>query len=286
MQEIAPHVFIETEYAGVTLGAVGWSNGLLMVDSPFRPDDTRNWRATLQTMRGGLDRLLVTLDAHVDRTLGSRAMECTVISHEQTSLVFRNRPLTFKPQSTETGAEWEMFGSPGSVRWAPPDITFTHEMEIHGEELTIQLQYRPGTATGSIWVVIPEQKVIFLGDAVAPEQPPFLAAADLPVWIDHLNNLLQPEYRDYLLVSGRGGLVVQAHIRDQLRFLEQVHSKLEALAVNSTPAEATASLVPELLAGFKVAPERQAQYKQRLKWGLRQYYLRHFFPTSPDIVDD
>jgi hypothetical protein len=106
MQEIAPHIYIETDYAGVTLGAVNWQHGLLLVDSPFRLDDTRNWRASLQNLRGGLDRMLVTLDAQVDRTLGSRAMECTIISHEQTAEVFRNRPLTFKPQSSETGAEW------------------------------------------------------------------------------------------------------------------------------------------------------------------------------------
>lgn len=286
MQEIAPHIYIETDYAGVTLGAVNWQHGLLLVDSPFRLDDTRNWRASLQNLRGGLDRMLVTLDAQVDRTLGSRAMECTIISHEQTAEVFRNRPLTFKPQSSETGAEWELFGSPGSVRWAPPEMTFTDELLIHGGEIDIQFEYHPGSAIGSIWIVLPAQRIIFLGDAVVPDQPPFLASADLPQWMENLQSLQQAQYRDWWLVSGRGGLVTPAQVRQQLRFLDLVHNKLEAMAVNSIPADATVNLVADLLAHYKIPQERQAQFKQRLKWGLRQYYLRHYFPTSLEIVDD
>ncbi|MEK7259881.1 MAG: quinolinate synthase NadA, partial [Pseudomonadota bacterium] len=46
-------------------------------------------------------------DAHPDRTLGVRAMDCTVIAHEKTAQAFRNRPNTFKAQGDETGSNWE-----------------------------------------------------------------------------------------------------------------------------------------------------------------------------------
>ena len=41
MQEISPKVFIETSYPGVTLGAIDWTHGLILVDAPFRPEDIR-----------------------------------------------------------------------------------------------------------------------------------------------------------------------------------------------------------------------------------------------------
>ena len=47
MQELAPHIFIETAYPGVTLGAINFPHGLIMIDAPLRPDDIRLWRATL-----------------------------------------------------------------------------------------------------------------------------------------------------------------------------------------------------------------------------------------------
>jgi 3-hydroxyisobutyrate dehydrogenase-like beta-hydroxyacid dehydrogenase len=83
MQEIAAHVFIETAYPGVTLAALNTPHGLILVDAPLRGEDTRSWRATLLNMGGGVERLLVNLDAHFDRTLGARAMDCTVVAHEK-----------------------------------------------------------------------------------------------------------------------------------------------------------------------------------------------------------
>ena len=77
MQELAHHVYIETGYAGVTLGAINWSHGLVLIDAPFRAEDARSWRSALLNLGGGVDRLLVNLDAHFDRTLGVRAMDCT-----------------------------------------------------------------------------------------------------------------------------------------------------------------------------------------------------------------
>ena len=131
MQELAQHVYIETAYAGVTLGAINWSHGLILIDCPFRAEDVRSWRSALLNLGGGVDRLLINLDAHLDRTLGTRSMDCTVLGHDKMAGVFRNRPVTFKAQGSETGAEWELYNGLGSIRWAPPEITFTDQMVIH-----------------------------------------------------------------------------------------------------------------------------------------------------------
>ena len=184
MQEIAANIFIETSYPGVTLGAVCMPHGLVLMDAPFRAEDARSWRSALVNLGGGVDRLLVNLDAHFDRTLGTRGMDCTVVAHEKVAQVFRNRPVTFKTQGSETGSEWEQYNGLGSIRWAPPEITFTESMNIHWEDQPLCLVSRPGPAAGAIWAELPEQKVLFLGDAIVKDQPPYLAWADLPAWIE------------------------------------------------------------------------------------------------------
>jgi glyoxylase-like metal-dependent hydrolase (beta-lactamase superfamily II) len=285
MQELANHIYIETAYAGVTLGAINWSHGLILIDAPFRAEDARSWRSALMNLGGGVDRLLVNLDAHFDRTLGVRAMDCMVVGHEKVAEVFRNRPVTFKTQGTETGAEWELHNGLGSTRWVSPEITFTDRLQIYWNETPLILEHHPGPASGAIWAVLPEQRIAFVGDALLPEQPPFLISAHLPSWIETLRPLLTPAYHDYLLVSGRDGLIAHQQVRRQIAYLEKVHQMLEMLARQNAPASETEQLVPTLLESFDIPPQRELQYQQRLRFGLYHYYIRHYVPMEEEVAE-
>ncbi len=285
MQELAHHVYIETGYAGVTLGAINWLHGLVLLDAPFRAEDARSWRSALLNLGGGVDRLLVNLDAHFDRTLGVRAMDCTVVGHEKMAEVFRNRPISFKTQGNETGAEWELYNGLGSIRWVPPEITFNESMMIHWDENPLLLESHPGPSTGAVWAVLPEQRIAFVGDALVPDQPPFLTSANLPVWINTLKPLLTSAYQDYLLISGRNGPVAHQQVRKQITYLEKMHQMLEKLASQKAPASETEHLVPALLKDFEIPPQRELQYRQRLHYGLYNYYIRHYQPTENEITE-
>lgn len=285
MQELAHHIYIETSYAGVTLGAINWSHGLILIDAPFRPEDARSWRSALLNLGGGVDRLLINLDAHFDRTLGVRAMDCTVVSHEKMAEIFRNRPVTFKTQGTETGAEWELYNGLGSIRWVPPEITFTEQLMIHWDEAPLLLESHAGPSTGAIWAILPEQHIAFVGDALVPDQPPFLASADLPAWINALKPLLTPEWQDYLLISGRNGPVAHQQIYRQINFLEKVEHLLAQMARQKAPASETEQLVSGLLGDFDIPPQREQPYRHRLQYGLSHYYIRHYQPTEEEIPE-
>jgi cyclase len=285
MQELSNHVYIETGYAGVTLGAINWPHGLILIDAPFRVEDARSWRSMLLNLSGGVDRIMVNMDAHLDRTLGARAMDSTIVAHEKMVDVFRNRPVTFKAQGNETGAEWELHNGLGSIRWAAPEITFSDRLYIHWDTNPLLLEYHPGPATSAIWAILPEDKIAFLGDAVMPNQPPYLASADIPTWLSALELLLAPEYRDYLLISGRGGLIAQQQIRDQINFLVEVNNQIKKLSERSASPEETFGLVPALVKWFRHGNMPESQFEQRLKYGLKQYYIRHFRPNSESIEE-
>jgi glyoxylase-like metal-dependent hydrolase (beta-lactamase superfamily II) len=283
MQEIFSNVYIESSYAGVTLGAITCSHGLILVDSPFRPEDARSWRSVLLNLGGGVDRLLVNLDPHLDRTLGVRAMECTVVGHEKMAEVFRNRPVTFKAQPAETGAEWELHNNLGSVRWLPPEITFTDQFFIHWDGSPVVLEHKPGPNIGSIWLRMPEEKIAFIGDTVVVNQPPFLGSANLPVWIQRLKELLSPEFQDYILISGRGGILRSEDVHHQLHLIEGLHAQLENLAHRSALPSEVERLAPEIMRQYSVSLEFRILYENRLRYGLQHYYLRHYRPA--DLVE-
>jgi glyoxylase-like metal-dependent hydrolase (beta-lactamase superfamily II) len=242
----------------------------------------RSWRSALLNLGGGVDRILISLDGHYDRTLGARLLDCTVIGHEKLLQDFRNRPVNFKTQGTETGSEWELHNGLGTIRWAPPEITFSHNLNLNWNDSPLVLESRPGPAVGAIWAAVPGQKVVFVGDAVVPGQPPFLASCDLPAWVESLDVLLGSDYRDFLVVSGRGGLVPVEQIRRQRQYLLDLDEAVEELAKRKALPEQTEGLVARFLKEFDLSGGREAIYAQRLRWGLMKYYTRHFHPSAAD----
>ncbi len=280
MEEIAGNVFIETQYSGVTLGAVLWSQGTIFIDAPMRMEDIRSWRSAFVHPNSTSERYLINLDAHLDRTVGARSMECTVVSHEKVASVFRNRPITFKIQSTEMGAVSELLDSMGSIRWAPPDITFTDNLIFSDEASSIHLELHPGPSAGSIQAVLPGEGVVFIGDAVMVHQPPFLANADILQWLATLNQLLEPTFQNYKIVSGRNGLITREHIEKQIQWLEMIKQKLDDLAAGEGTAADTEKMIPLLLREYNQNLPELPMYKRRLKYGLNQYFSRNYSCTS------
>lgn len=287
MDSIAKNVYIEEQYPGVTLGLIVQSRGLIQIDAPPAPEDGRAWRASLMGMGNGHERLLINLDSHPDRTLGVRAMDCTIIAHERTAFAFQNRPNTFKAQGDETGANWEAIPGLGSVRWAPPEISFVSKMSLHWSDTPVILESHPGPTAGAIWVVLPEEKVVFIGDAVMKGEPPFLAHADIPSWLETLDYLQGGDFKGYTVISGRSGSVSPQAIRSQAELLKKIHTKIETLGKKKSVATTiTDKLADTVLKQIKSPVAKQQQYLQRLRFGLRNYYARHYVPSSRNVVDE
>ena len=285
MESIGQNVYIEDKYLGVTLGVISQPRGLVLIDAPPSPEDSRMWRASLMGMGNGPERLLVNLDSHPDRTLGARAMDCTVIAHEKTAFAFRNRPNTFKAQGDETGANWEAIPGLGSVRWAPPEISFTHQLSLRWGETPILLESHPGPTRGAVWAILPAQKIVFVGDAVLKGQPPFLAHADLPAWIEALG-VLQSEYKGFTVVSGRGGVVTSQIVKHQADVLKRMRDKLDKLGKKRSAVASADKLAEQMLKDFKAPAARQKQYTQRLRYGIHHYYVRHYQSSSRHVLDE
>ena len=287
MDAIAKTVYIEERFPGVTLGVIVQSRGLIQIDAPPSPEDGRAWRAALMGMGNGHERVLINLDSHPDRTLGVRAMDCTVIAHEKTARAFQNRPNTFKAQGDETGANWESIPGLGSVRWAPPEISFVSRMSLYWSDTPVILESHPGPTDGAIWVILPEEKVVFIGDTVIKGQPPFLAHADIPLWLESLEYLQSPDFKGFTVIGGRDGSISSQAIRSQVDSLKKIHTKIEKVgAKRSVAANATDKLADQILKDYKSPVAKQKQFSQRLRFGLRNYHARHYASASRSIVDE
>jgi len=286
MQNISEGIYFEDSYLGVTLGALILSHGVIMIDAPLRSEDSRSWRSTLINQRGGPNRLLVYMDDHPDRTLGARAMECTITAHDHTAETFRNRSTIFKGHSFDSGSVWETYSDAIGLRWSIPDITFTEKFRIHWDDKIVILQHKPGVTPGSIWVEIPDAKIVFIGDTVPLEQPPFLDRADIDQWLENLDDLSK-SYRKYIIVSGRGGVVERDHIRHLQRNLRKLKKGMEKLGEAGALPEETETLIPAILSTYTIPRNLESLYEDRLRHGVYQHYIRSYSADhSMDSLSD
>jgi len=284
MQEIAPNIFLLNDYRGVTPGIIVRKEGTLLIDSPPCPQDSRLWRARCRNINEGINTLLVYLDAHADRTLGARMLEVPVLAHEHTVQVFRNRAAIFRVQGASRGEAWERCAQIANMRWAPPQMGITHRLEIYWEEEPVIIEHHPGPHPGALWVTAPDQKVVFVGDTVTFHQPPFLAHADLPAWIAAIELLLSSEYRDFLIVSGRDGLVPTEALRHMLKFLKKAHKALENIAQKGGTPEDAAALAPKMLKMWDfdstAEPDLTDFYLARLHQGFQRYFATQYASSA------
>lgn len=289
MEQIEHGTFYENGYLGVTVGALVHPQGVVLIDAPLRPEDTRSWRSAVIGTRNIPTRLLVSLDAHPDRTLGTRALEGTIIAHQKAAQVFRNRPTIFKGQTIETGAAWETFSDAIGMRWAAPDITFTERMSLHLGGAEILLEAHAGPTPGSIWVIVPSARVLFVGDLLTIDQPPFLGQADLPQWIGSLELLIR-EYPRYRIIAGRGGLGGLDDARRLRKMLSDLLQRMEKLAAKNASPESTRDLVPGLLKAYTFPARLTDLYTTRLQYGLHQCFARRYRPATvvgqPEIEEE
>ena len=276
MQEICKNVYIDTSYEGVTLCALRWPHGMILIDSPFRPEDTRSWRSSLMNMGGG-NHLVITMDCQYDRVIGLKAMESIVVAHDEVSHMLQSRPATFKTIPSDMGCEWERYENLGNVRWCIPEITFSDEFSLLWDGNPINLISRPGCAEGAIWVELPEEKIIFVGDCVVAHQPPFFETANIPVWIQNLKELLSPIYQEYTVIGGRNGVLHYSDIEKQLQFLDTVYHQITHLANTKGNLNQINKIAANLVEEFPTLDQyRKTIYHNRLSYGLTEYFQARY----------
>ncbi len=274
MEEIAPGIFLLNDYRGIVPGLIARPEGSILVDSPPCPQDSRLWRARCRNLGHDLNALLVYLDAHADRTLGARMLEVPVLAHEHTVHVFRGRAAIFRVQGESRGEAWERCAQISNMRWAQPQMGISHRLEIHWGDKPVIIEHHPGPHEGALWVLAPTEQVIFVGDTVTVHQPPFLAHADLEAWLDALDLLLAADYRDFLIVSSRDGLVPESALHRMREFLLLTQEKTRHLSAQDMTPQAIKRLAAELLAFWSVESEEsdlQDFYLARLRHGLSRY---------------
>jgi glyoxylase-like metal-dependent hydrolase (beta-lactamase superfamily II) len=272
MQRLAKDIYVETNFPGVTVGAVITPAGPVCIDTPTHPADARRWRLKLAQLSDRPVQYIINLDHHRDRVLGNAVFEAPVIAHDAAAERLQQLPETFKAGGGEAGADADLAAEVAGVRLVTPSLTFSGRMRLALDGPEIHLVARPGQSPAGIWVELPKEQIVFAGDSLALGAPPPLAEANLDVWLDHLAELRKKRYPANVIVPGRGGVTHKTGVKTMESFLRLVRRKLEALARAKKPRADAGALAESLVREFSVPASLREHYTRRLRSGLEALY--------------
>ncbi len=278
MRRLATKIFIEHAYDGLYIGGVAGEKSVLLIDSPLRTEDARDW-LNLISAEYGEPRYMVLLDQHPDRVLGARGLEIHRVAHEKTRQVMSGWPDSFKGGANPIGSEADRIKRITGVTRAVPEISFADEMMIYLGDRRVILRHQPGPTAGAAWVVLPEDKTLFIGDAVTVAEPPYLGEAEIEDWLALLDELRSPQHESYRLISSRDGLVDREAVNKMARFLRKIPFRIERMESRVDPLAAATTIAEELLEDFNIQPSRRPMARLRLEAGLQRLFRRKY-PTD------
>ena len=272
MQEIAPNVFIENNSLGMVTGVIRTEAGSVLVDSLSRQDDVRSWRSGTAKLVMGEPKFLISLDTNYDRILSSKGTSCVIITHRNSLTVPRTRAASQKSADENLGSNDPYDSQVSSLRWIPPEIVFDSSLSLHLGEMDLLLEHHAGSNTSGIWVILAQQKVIFVGDTVVVDQPPFLAYADLAIWQEDLKVLASRRYKSYQIVSARSGIVSVEQVREMNKLIGAIRSLLTPLIDRQAALEDYYELIPKIMKRINYLSATEELCANRLRWGLTTWY--------------
>jgi len=223
VQKLAPGVWacIQNDKGGHAIsnaGIVDLGNETLVFDAFINPDAAAELKQTAEKLTGHPVSFVVNSHFHDDHIRGDQAFTpgASIISSEWTKNEMKKvepeerdwarthihesiqrakqRLIAASPNEKDEDIMWLAYyeaiaQSLPKLKMVLPNITFTDSLWIHGSTRSVLLRECKNGHTGSdVVMVLPKEKVAFLGDLLFVQRHPWLGDGDADSWKKHLEN--------------------------------------------------------------------------------------------------
>ncbi len=194
MERLSEHLFAETGFLWANVGAAATEAGVLLIDCPVRPSDSRRWQEEVRALSPNGIRSLICTDYHGDHTTGAAFVGDVVFIAPQRvyeELARPDRNHQFSKQNFIDALN--DIGCPEEAREIEeaaiplPQICFQEDLILHYSPLTFLIHRLGGHTRACSVVHVPEEGVLFAGDVLITEPCPGLRDACVREWLDALN---------------------------------------------------------------------------------------------------
>ncbi len=285
MEEIAPSVYVSTQYPGSTVGCIVVPGGAIAVDAPMLPTDARRWREQIGDIAHGPVLYTVLTDAHPDRLLGVGFLGAPVVASRAAYDRAASYTDGFWREIVETRGQRYPRAADAllTVEIVLPQLLLVDELTLHVAEEHVTIKATDGASPGSVSIYLRGRDVLFTGDTVAVDtHAPLGACVDSAAWMLTLRLLRRDRHAATRFVPGRGPVSDQESTRPMSKYLALARRRVRSLQQDGGSRSEVADIVPELMAQHPVAEEDRDIIQRRILAGLERLYDE----LQPDAEDE
>ena len=273
MQHVTQNVYMETVWPGINVGAVLTSEGIILVDTPFLPNEARRWQEDLTAVADQPIIYIINTDPNPDRVVGNSWFTAPVIAHEGVWEKARTYGNGFRQQLIDSiPANTQPYAMREIVTWKVtlPRITFTERLTLYKGGQTIELIHAGGATPASTLVYLPETQVLFTGDSVVVGMHPLMAQANSKEWLETLSTIRKMRVEH--LVPGRGPLSGKQDTHPLSEYIRQLRAQVRRLYLAGRSKAEAGALVSELMGYFPVSDDQRDIIRARVRGGVDRIY--------------
>jgi glyoxylase-like metal-dependent hydrolase (beta-lactamase superfamily II) len=219
LKQIAPNVYVETEFVGSNVSFVTTGEGVVMIDSPMLPTDALAWRGEI--IKRGEVRYLINTEHHPDHIAGNYFFSGIVVSSEETRREILGLPLEeFRKRiALDPEGHGLYLLDHCNYRIKAPDLAYSGKLSLFSGDHTFELYQMPGHTLGQSAVYIPQEKVLITGDNLTYKNQIFLHDSHPFLWLESLEKIGEMEID--LIVPGHGEVCDKRSIRELSTFIQE-----------------------------------------------------------------
>lgn len=270
IREIAPNVFVETEYHGANVAFIATGEGVILIDSPMLPKEALHWRAEIEKRTGEEIIYIINTDHHRAHVIGNQYFPtAAVIAHEHAwkemksyGDSFRTRLLNmYRERIPEAVDIWKKH-----LEIIKPEITFTGRTLLFRGNMEIHLIPLGGHTPATTVIFLPQERLLFTGDLVVTNRPPFLSQGNTKEWLQALTYLRKLRYD--ILIPGHGELTGKEATENMSEYLRMVRRKVRSAYRSGLSKADTSRSLSHLIRHWPVPPFEKPKADRRFKSGL------------------
>jgi cyclase len=176
MQQLGKYIYVETGYDWANVSAVITEAGAVLIDSPVRPSDSKNWQDVVRGLHPKGARYLITTDYHGDHVTGSSFIEGIGKTVDFLAPQFAYNEIVKGDNAFSKEIFVNTLRDLGHVEEADtitntpvplPTFCWEETMVLHLSPLTFHIKRMGGHSPATSAVYVPEEGVLFSSDVVS-----------------------------------------------------------------------------------------------------------------------
>lgn len=269
MERIKENIFVETEFLGCNPSFVVTKEGVVMIDTPQKPDEAFRWRKEIQ--KYGDISYIINTDHHQDHAIGNYYFEGDVITHEGTTkrLLAEGRADLCRQWVSRIDPQFGPLVENYSIR--RPKFSYSERMSLClGDDLFELIHVESHTQDETL-VYMPRQKVLFAGDTVCTKQIPSLHESYPLSWLKALEWV---ETLDFdMLVPGHGEIGDKEAFREfRHEFSEMIKRAQEKIEKGCSREELIGEMKYEDTVHSQYPPSFAEHFSSNMKKNIGRLY--------------